>query len=127
MRGHHPSFSIAFRTHHESFSSTMSEQSATMTDEVVDIISSSMSSRILQDDATQQIPETSFEFYSDAILGTAFLVTAIVAAKRCVSPTPADGAARGDDMASLLILINFSCLLFYMRWEMSERFIDGCW
>ena len=29
-----------------------------------------------------QIPETSFEFYSDAILGFAFLVTAIVAAKR---------------------------------------------
>ena len=31
---------------------------------------------------TQQLPETTLEFYSDAILGFAFLVTAIVAAKR---------------------------------------------
>jgi hypothetical protein len=38
-------------------------------------------SRLLQEN-TIQVPETSFEFYSDAILGFAFLVTAIVAAKR---------------------------------------------
>lgn len=38
-------------------------------------------SRFLQEN-TVQIPETTFEFYSDAILGFAFLVTAIVAAKR---------------------------------------------
>eukprot|EP00956_Cyclotella_meneghiniana_P000201 scaffold261_cov58-Cyclotella_meneghiniana.AAC.14 len=36
----------------------------------------------LLDVITQQLPETTFEFYSDAILGFAFLVTAIVAAKR---------------------------------------------
>lgn len=30
----------------------------------------------------QQVPETGFEFYSDGLLATAFLVTAIIAAKR---------------------------------------------
>ena len=29
-----------------------------------------------------QVPETGFEFYSDGLLATAFLVTAIIAAKR---------------------------------------------
>ncbi len=33
---------------------------------------------------TSQIPETTFEFYSDAALGVAFLATAIIAAKRWV-------------------------------------------
>jgi hypothetical protein len=31
---------------------------------------------------TSQVPETTFEFYSDATLGVAFLATAIIAAKR---------------------------------------------
>ena len=31
---------------------------------------------------TSQIPETTFEYYSDAALGVAFLATAIIAAKR---------------------------------------------
>jgi len=31
---------------------------------------------------TSQVPETTFEFYSDAALGVAFLATAIIAAKR---------------------------------------------
>ncbi len=31
---------------------------------------------------TSQVPETTFEFYSDATLGIAFLATAIIAAKR---------------------------------------------
>lgn len=38
--------------------------------------------RFLRSLESIQIPETSFEFYTDAILGFAFLVTAIVAAKR---------------------------------------------
>ena len=31
---------------------------------------------------SSQVPETTFEFYSDATLGVAFLATAIIAAKR---------------------------------------------
>lgn len=31
---------------------------------------------------SSQVPETKFEFYSDATLGFAFLITAIIAAKR---------------------------------------------
>jgi len=48
-------------------------------------------SRLLQD-STKQIPETSFEFLSDAVLGFAFLVTAIVAAKRMSSSRSQGGA-----------------------------------
>jgi hypothetical protein len=35
-----------------------------------------------QQEQQQQVPETGFEFYSDGLLATAFLVTAIIAAKR---------------------------------------------
>ena len=34
------------------------------------------------DIVTSQIHETTFEYYSDAVLGVAFLATAIIAAKR---------------------------------------------
>ena len=43
----------------------------------------SSASRKLQN-SLSQVPETGFEFYSDALLATAFLGTAIVAARRCV-------------------------------------------
>lgn len=49
------------------------------------------SSRKLQD-MVSQIPETRFEFYSDAVLATAFLATAIVAAKRMSSSRSHGGA-----------------------------------
>lgn len=42
-----------------------------------DVLSSSSS----QEDE-QQVPETTFEYYSDGILATAFLIIAILAAKR---------------------------------------------
>lgn len=45
-----------------------------------------------QIDATAQVPETSFEFYIDAVLGISFLVTAIVAAKRISSSRTHRGA-----------------------------------
>ncbi len=35
-----------------------------------------------QQEQQVQVPETGFEFYSDGLLATAFLVTAIIAAKR---------------------------------------------
>ena len=38
--------------------------------------------------AGEEIPETTFEFDSDAILALAFLITAIVAAKRLVPYMP---------------------------------------
>ncbi|KAL9180924.1 hypothetical protein ACHAXT_009729 [Thalassiosira profunda] len=41
---------------------------------------------------TQQVPETAFEFYSDAVLAVAFLGTAIVAAKRMSSSRSHEGA-----------------------------------
>jgi hypothetical protein len=40
--------------------------------------------RKLENIISEQVPETGFEFYSDGVLATAFLATAIVAAKRCV-------------------------------------------
>jgi hypothetical protein len=35
-----------------------------------------------EDEGRQQVPETTFEYYSDGILATAFLIIAILAAKR---------------------------------------------
>mmetsp|Transcript_18088 Transcript_18088/g.37454 ORF Transcript_18088/g.37454 Transcript_18088/m.37454 type:complete len:261 (-) Transcript_18088:381-1163(-) len=54
--------------------------------------SSSSGSSPLEDEQTLQIPETTFEFYSDVLLGTAFLATAIVAAKRMSSSRSQGGA-----------------------------------
>jgi hypothetical protein len=51
------------------------------TGDEIDEVVSSYTYRILQQ-IQEQIPETGFEFYSDAVLGFGFLVTAIVAAKR---------------------------------------------
>ena len=35
-----------------------------------------------QQQQEEEVPETGFEFYSDGLLATAFLITAIIAAKR---------------------------------------------
>lgn len=59
---------------------------------------------------TQQVPETLFEFYSDAILGTAFLVTAIIAAKR-MSSSRSQGGAETTVVTAFYSLILLTALL----------------
>eukprot|EP01082_Thalassiosira_pseudonana_P002685 g3067.t1 g3067 contig12:1350766-1351477(-) len=61
------------------------------TGDEIDEVVSSYTYRILQQ-IQEQIPETGFEFYSDAVLGFGFLVTAILAAKRMSSSRSQGGA-----------------------------------
>ncbi|KAL7494613.1 hypothetical protein ACHAWT_006592 [Skeletonema menzelii] len=59
---------------------------------------------------TSQIPETTFEFYSDATLGVAFLATAIIAAKR-MSYSRSQGGAETTVVTAFYSLILLTATL----------------
>eukprot|EP00984_Skeletonema_dohrnii_P006069 scaffold2146_cov103-Skeletonema_dohrnii-CCMP3373.AAC.3 len=59
---------------------------------------------------TSQVPETSFEFYSDAALGVAFLATAIIAAKR-MSYSRSQGGAETTVVTAFYSLILLTATL----------------
>lgn len=66
-------------------------------------------SRKLQN-SLSQVPETGFEFYSDALLATAFLGTAIVAARR-MSSSRSHGGAETTVVTAFYSLILFTASL----------------
>jgi len=59
---------------------------------------------------TSQVPETTFEFYSDAALGVAFLATAIIAAKR-MSYSRSQGGAETTVVTAFYSLILLTATL----------------
>ena len=59
----------------------LSEMAGAGAGEEDDVVVASTPSAQLQHQG-EQVPETGFEFYSDGLLATAFLVSAIISAKR---------------------------------------------